>query len=108
MTEAGRGRRLIARAAIALLALAAATGAHASCMANVSGNHIFALSGDSCPFTSGTYTLTVAVPGTFSSAIVGLYANGGSITPGEEATAVNVNAAAASTSYGSTQPRRND
>ena len=100
MTEAGRGRRLIARAATALLALAAATSAHASCTANVSGNHIFALSGDSCPFASGTYTPTVAAPGTVPSAIVGLYANNGSITPGEEATAVTVNATAVSTSYG--------
>ena len=100
MTEAGRGRRLIARAAIALLALAAATSAHASCTANVSGNHIFALSGDTCPFASGTYTPTVAIPGPGTQPIVGLYANNGSITPGEEATAVTVNATAASTSYG--------
>ena len=101
MTETGRGRRLIARAAIALLALAAATSARASCTANVSGNHIFALSGDTCPFASGTYTPTVAIPGPGTQPIVGLYANNGSITPGEEATAVTVNAiAAGSASYG--------
>ena len=87
-------------AAIALLALAATTSARASCTANVSGNHIFALTGDSRPFASGTYAPTVAAPGTVPSAIVGLYANGGSITPGEEANAVTVNATAATTSYG--------
>ena len=100
MTEAGRGRRLIARAAIALLALAAATSARASCTANVSGNHIFALTGDTCPFASGTYTPTAPIPGPGTQPIVGLYANNGSITPGEEATAVTVNAIAAGTSFG--------
>src|ERR1700734_335275 len=100
MTEAGRRRRLVARTAITLLALAAATGARASCTANVSGNHIFALTGDSCPFASGTYAPTVAIPGTPPQPIVGLYANGGSITAGEDATAVTVNATAASASYG--------
>ena len=100
MTEAGRGRRLIARTAIALLALAAANGARASCTANVSGNHIFALSGDSCPFASGTYAPTVLAPGASPPAIVGLFANGGSITAGEDATAVTVNATAAGASYG--------
>ena len=100
MTEAGRRRRLVARTAITLLALAAATGARASCTANVSGNHIFALTGDSCPFASGTYAPTASAPGTSPPAIVGLFANGGSITAGEDATAVTVNATAASTSYG--------
>ena len=100
MTEAGRGRRLIARTAIALLALMPATSARASCTANVSGNHIFALTGDSCPFASGTYTPTAPIPGPGTQPIVGLYANGGSITPGEDATAVTVNATAASTSFG--------
>ena len=100
MTEAGRRRRLVARTAITLLALAAATGARASCTANVSGNHIFALTGDSCPFASGTYAPTVLAPGSSPPAIVGLFANGGSITAGEDATAVTVNATAASASYG--------
>ena len=99
MTETGRGRRLIARTAIALLALAAATSAHASCTANVSGNHIFALTGDSCPFASGTYAPTVLAPGASPPAIVGLFANGGSITAGEDANAVTVNGPAATT-YG--------
>ena len=100
MTEAGRRRRLVARTAITLLALAAATGARATCTANVSGNHIFALTGDSCPFASGTYAPTVLAPGASPPAIVGLFANGGSITAGEDATAVTVNATAASASYG--------
>jgi hypothetical protein len=53
MTEAGRGRRLGARGAIALLALATATGAHATC---VSGpGYLFAESGESCS-ASGAYS----------------------------------------------------
>ena len=39
-------------------------------------------------------------PGVSPPAIVGLFANGGSITAGEDATAVTVNATAASVSYG--------
>ena len=53
-----------------------------------------------CPFASGTYTPTTPAPGASPPGIVGLFANGGSITAGEDATAVTVNATAASASYG--------
>jgi hypothetical protein len=97
MTEAGRRRRLVARAAIALLALAAATGARAGC-SSVAGNHVFAL-GSPCT-ASGTYTPTVAIPGTPPQPIVGLFANGGgSIGADSNATLIKVDAKAAGKSY---------
>jgi hypothetical protein len=97
MTEAGRRRRLVARAAVALLALAAATGARATCTANVSGNHIFALSGDSCPYASGAYNATTLIPVAPANTIVGLFANGGTITAADEATSISVTASVVST-----------
>jgi len=94
MTEAGRGRRLVARAAIALLALAASTGARAACPGNATPNHIFAAAGDSCPVASGTYTPTVVSP--FGN-VVGLYAeDGGSISNAPSASVnIDVNPAGA-------------
>jgi hypothetical protein len=90
MTEAGRGRRLAARTAIALVALAAATDARAACPGNATPNHIFASAGDSCPFASGAYTPTVVSP--FGN-VVGLYAqDGGSITNAPAATSVTIHA----------------
>jgi hypothetical protein len=97
MTEAGRRRRLVARTAIPLLALAAATGARATCT-NVPGDHLFALGGSSCPDASGAYTPTTPIPGTAPQPIVGLFANGGSsINAAAEATSITVNANAIST-----------
>ncbi len=77
MTDARRRRRLVPTAAIALLTLAAASGARASCTASV-GDHVFAL-GSPCT-ASGSYSPTVTTP-VSPDAIVGLFANsGGSIT----------------------------
>jgi len=99
MTDARRRRRLVPTAAIALLTLAAASGARASCTANVPGNHIFALAGDDCPFASGTYTPTTPIP-IPPSTIVGLFAqNGGSISDLPGATSITVNANPAAGSY---------
>ena len=99
MTDARRRRRLVPTAAIALLTLAAASGARASCTANVPGNHIFALAGDDCPFASGTYTPTMPIP-IPPSTIVGLFAqNGGSISDLPGATSITVNANPAAGSY---------
>jgi hypothetical protein len=64
------------------------------------GDHIFAPSGDSCPFASGTYTPTVPIPGPPPQPIVGLYADGGSITALPGGAPVTVNATEPSTSYG--------
>ena len=52
------------------------------------------------PLASGTYTPTTPAPGASPPGIVGLFANGGSITAGQDPTAVTVNATAASASYG--------
>ena len=110
MTEAGRRRRLVARTAITLLALAAATGARASCTANVPGNHIFALTGDTCPFASGTYAPTaIRSPWLFSSRLSsGLFANARpqSAAGRRRRAAVTVNATAASASYERLRHRR--
>lgn len=101
MTEAGRRRRLVARTAITLLALAAATGARAGCTSNSPGNHIFALTGDSCPFASGTYLPTtpapVTPPASPNNPIVGLFAEGGTIGASSDATSITIDAKLAST-----------
>ncbi len=99
MTEAGRGRRLVARTAVALLALAAATGARAACTI-AAGDHIFAFTGDSCPDASGTYTPTAMIPGAPPpQPIVGLYAEGGTITASSSPTPITISATAANLNW---------
>ena len=99
MSDARWRRRLVPTTASTLLALAAVSGARASCM-SVTGDHVFALAaGDDC-FASGAYHPTMPVPAPPAN-IVGLFAqNGGSITAGSGATFVTVTANAAAGSYG--------
>ena len=99
MSDAHWRRSLVPTAASTLLALAAVSGARASCM-SVTGDHVFALAaGDNC-FASGAYNPTMAIPAAPAN-IVGLFAqDGGSITPSSGATFVTVNANAVGGSYG--------
>ena len=99
MKDARWRRRLVRTTASTLLALAAVSGARATCM-SVTGNHVFALAaGDDC-FASGAYHPTMPVPAPPAN-IVGLFAqNGGSITASSGATFVTVTANAAAGSYG--------
>ena len=99
MSDARWRRRLVPTTASTLLALAAVSGARASCM-SVTGDHVFALAaGDDC-FASGAYHPTMPVPAPPAN-IVGLFAqDGGSITASSGATFVTVTANAAAGSYG--------
>ena len=98
MIDARERRILFQTTAIAVLALATAPSARADCPLNVPGNHVFALTGDTCT-ASGAYKPTTPIPDSPGN-IVGLFAfeTGGSIEL--PPSAVSVTANAASNSYG--------
>jgi len=95
MIDARRRRRLFPTTAIVLLALAAAPSARASCTSNAPGNHVFALTGDTCA-ASGAYSPTTPIPVPHN--IVGLFAFDGGVIGASSAVSVTANHA--NNSYG--------
>ena len=96
MIDARQRRILFQTTAIAVLALVTTPSARASCTSDAPGNHVFALTGDTCT-ASGAYSPTTPIPETPGN-IVGLFAfGGGSIGA---SSLVSITANAASNSYG--------
>ena len=74
--------------------------ARAACYANARETTCFALTGDSCPLCIRHVRADRPDPGPGTQPIVGLSTNNGCYHAADEATAVTVNATAASTSFG--------